>query len=243
MRQKEVKFTLSELLIVVAIIAILAAMLLPALGAAREKAHTINCAGNLKQFGIAVHQYISDNSDWCLPYTGASGLWTARLRVYLPFGKVYFCPSETQALYPYNEGHVQYGITSNSFGYNDLLPLQSTGSYVNTPPVKLSVYTRMPNANGAIYFGDSSVKGTFGRYTRTWQYIEVVSGQCPLSPLIEDNISIKGIVLRHEGFKKANGVALGGHIVSRCFQPLEMMRSNVEFCPYFDARYVDGWRY
>ena len=90
MKRKNGRFTLLELLIVIAVIAILIAMLLPALGKAREKAHAIGCINNLKQQGLAIQAYANDNMDWIIPssgngkgYSSMDGVfWYRRLQYY-----------------------------------------------------------------------------------------------------------------------------------------------------------------
>ncbi|MFA6285921.1 MAG: type II secretion system protein [Opitutaceae bacterium] len=65
-------FTLVELLSVIAVIGILAAILFPALAKARESVNSSKCAGNLRQDGIAIQTYVSDNKG-SLP---VGGFWT-----------------------------------------------------------------------------------------------------------------------------------------------------------------------
>src|ERR1700759_3805466 len=95
-------FTLIELLVVIAIIAVLIALLLPAVQAAREAARRMQCVNNLKQIGLAMHDYQSSNNS--LPYGMKGCCWGTWLIPILPY-------IEQQALF--NSWNA-YGNNANS---------------------------------------------------------------------------------------------------------------------------------
>ena len=104
-------FTLIEILVVVAIIVILAAMLLPALRQARERARQAVCKNNLKQIGLAIVMYSEDNNEYYPIYLseGSSIGWHDRVWKYtgqdpnkvVPRARTLFrCPSDNSGTPP-----------------------------------------------------------------------------------------------------------------------------------------------
>ena len=133
-------FTLIELLVVIAIIAILAAMLLPALAAAKNKAKAIACTNNNKQTGLAIMMYVGDNNDYLPPLNSAN-----------------FASHTTNWWFTYLNGYITSVTTSNNVWRCPVVQnadiLSATVSYYQSPCEGYGPFEDTLNpANGVIRY-------------------------------------------------------------------------------------------
>lgn len=94
-------FTLIELLVVIAIIALLMAIIMPSLGKAKEYARSTICKSNLRQWGIQVELYATENDNSLIPgktafLNGGDLIWMEALRGNYQIDDIRLCPSATK---------------------------------------------------------------------------------------------------------------------------------------------------
>ena len=104
-------FTLVEILVVLTIIGVLAALLFPVFSRVREDARRATCQSNLQQIGLAIGQYKGDNAGLYPPiFTSAQGKqlsWRDLLAPYTKDRQIFVCPSQTTPyFYDYGNGYI-----------------------------------------------------------------------------------------------------------------------------------------
>jgi prepilin-type N-terminal cleavage/methylation domain-containing protein len=144
-------FTLIELLVVIAIIAILVALLLPAVQQAREAARRSQCKNNLKQIGLAMHNYHEVNKGFPVAqYSCCWGTWVVGIMPFIDQG----------ALYKKYEINKKYGIPSDTARYNHSVnrPVVVTRlSTLSCPSDSWGTpFAKITNHNYAVNFGNTS---------------------------------------------------------------------------------------
>jgi len=99
-RMKKSAFTLIELLVVIGIIAVLAAILLPALGRAKAKARQVACVNNLREVRLALQIYATEHDGRMPPRETFLNRWPTQLRPGFQALKLLSCPNDPQAKDP-----------------------------------------------------------------------------------------------------------------------------------------------
>jgi prepilin-type N-terminal cleavage/methylation domain-containing protein/prepilin-type processing-associated H-X9-DG protein len=174
-------FTLVELLVVVAIIAILAAMLLPVLAHASSRAKRIQCLGNMRQMDLAAQVYIGDNADfypyayfqdltknisYCWDFTTYETtmqvvpgiLWQGQTNL-----KIQQCPSYNGTADWLNDPYTGYNYNTSYIGHGQGESANSTST--QSPPVPAKSNAVKHPAKTAL-FGDGQWSGGANKFMR-----------------------------------------------------------------------------
>ncbi|HEY2155463.1 MAG TPA: DUF1559 domain-containing protein [Isosphaeraceae bacterium] len=192
-------FTLIELLVVIAIIAVLIALLLPAVQAAREAARRAQCVNNMKQMGLAIHNYHSVND--VFPMGASSAIYTAALDYNVKQNL-----SLHAAILPFVEQVQIYNALNFSWGCEDntailCYAINSTGTNAQ---IKVYVCPSDPNAGIPDHNGTSNTNNYYGCVGTTTTF-SMIGSNAPYA-----NLNVKSINMPTTGlfaFQASNSIA------------------------------------
>jgi len=168
---QERSFTLVELLTVIAIVAVLTSLLMPALSRARTIARTIGCSGNLKQQGNAMVMYQNDYDSYYPPsYDGNMRVWSwGMLSDYMGYKS-----GTTSTVKPLRQG--VFNCPADNFDYVTFLQINPASWTIFEPSCGFNVnlsakrIAQIKNHNPLVIIGDSGHRSEDGAaaYTLVW---------------------------------------------------------------------------
>jgi len=154
-------FTLTEILVVVAIIGIVAALLVPMLRSAQKKAQEAKCASNIRQLGMALLQFSADN-DGMMFYVPYGSAWWEKLKPALgkelvtPAGGCLICPTSWQLKAGMSLPNGKY----LSYGLNDEVLTDVTYSGTATPTSIVPKYLPAISGQSKLILAAEGLGGT-----------------------------------------------------------------------------------
>ncbi len=149
--QRQRGFTLLELLVVIAIIAILAALLFPAMSAAKAKAQRTVCMSNLHQINLGIHMYLDDQINGSPGNTNAAHFpfvsWTDYRQLIGNYVGIKSAPSSHDKVFACPADTFYYGMSHNDHGYIPK-PLHDQSNYNYTSyAYNAGQFTTRPETN------------------------------------------------------------------------------------------------
>jgi len=218
-------FTLVELLVVVAIIALLVSILLPTLGRAKEQARIVSCMSNLKALGLSYTFYTMEHNDWypgSAAYGGDPPTWDHRLWPFYENYGLLVCPSDKlerpgwvehfrSSASNINEayrGPSDYG-ENYSPPYGGETPYTDDGSLWRTMDVEVPADTiLLGDMWESWYYGSAPTAGGYGRYVGSGMYDGMWSGSVPVEP------PSRSATPYHRDMDAFNFLFCGGHVLT-----------------------------
>jgi len=227
-------FTLVELLVVIAIIGVLVALLLPAVQQAREAARRMSCSNNMKQLGLALHNYHDTFN--ALPARQGGAVWSGDAGQNNPHPRL----SAFVALLPFIEASPRYeqiqngrfhawhgNLNSGYVGEISAFICPSDGLYSPTGPDRNAAYSPLNyglvmgdnyNFSFDAVQGDQNIRGVFG-YLRYFRFRDITDG-------LSNTLVMSEFLIAPEGPRRGgavgtstnNPLACRAHLVANQYQ-------------------------